>query len=253
MSKAKNNPIETEVPPPVPAEIAGKEVTTTDIPDMADDFGNEDCARGRISIMQATSDKVKTDEARQGAFINLADCTELAYKEEKPLEFVFVSFIKYWHEVDAKTQETVAIYPGKHDKEHDWEYESGGRKIKRLFTYLYVILLASDLEKGIVAPYEIALRSTGLATAKKMNAKLREMRRSGFSSWDKTFKLTCKLVSKNNNSWYGVDYSVGRDTAPAEKELVKKVREEFVLTQEDIMKAQADNKPDITVSADQEY
>lgn len=195
---------------------------------VADELTNEDCERGRISLMQPTSTLVKDEQVKAGSFINLSDSKVLGYKTEKPLEIIPFGSVKYWIESDADTRDFIAKYPGNHDKEFAWDDVRDGRAIKRLYHFSYIVILPGEVATMEAMPYEMAFKSTHLATSKKINAILKKMRRNNLSSWDKTFKITSVMKSKGKDSWYVPEVTVGRDTTPEEKEVAKEYRAEFM-------------------------
>lgn len=221
-------------------ESKGTEVSTDVAMGIAGEFTRDDVQQGRLMLLQAGSQLVKDEEARQGSIINIVDNEELAYKgnnDEPPkdLEFMICGILKYWVEKDADTDEFLGKKPAVSPNELPWEEFKDGRNIERTYHYSYMVLLPEEVEQGIEMPYELAFRSTAVKDTKKLNSIIQKMAQKNISSHQKVFKAKIVKRTKDKNEWWGLDLSVSRDSNESEKECVTNYFAEFTKYQDAVM------------------
>lgn len=221
-------------------ESKGNALSTDVAMGIASEFTRDDVQQGRLMLMQAGSQLVKDEVARQGSIINIVDNEELAYKgndkeQPKDLEFLICGILKYWVEKDGDTDEFLGKRPAVNANELPWEEFKDGRNIERTFHFSYMVLLPEEIEQGIEMPYELAFRSTAVKDTKKLNSIIAKLAQKKISSHDKVFKAKIVKRTKDKNEWWGLDLSVSRDSNESEKECVTNYFSEFTKYQEAVM------------------
>jgi len=197
----------------------------------ADDIRATDLKIGRIGLAQAMSKAVASDQVRKGSLYDVEMKLELGYKTEKPLEVILIKSMRYWiikEKVGGK-ENFVKRIPA--NDPNEYLREEGN--IKRYYHHAFIVLLPSEIAEGVEMPYEISFRSTDLAAAATISKYLLNMRRKEISSLDKTFLLTTSTRTKDDNTWFGVDVALGRDTSEQEK----KMSSEWCLQLNDVTKS----------------
>lgn len=177
----------------------------------ASDITADDIQIGRISVMQSMSVLVQEDEAKKGQIINL-DTGDVLGDTETPAEFIILKAHKYW--IEKEGDDFVARYPAVSPDEKPWTEGS----ITRTYHHAFYVLLPEEIKDGVEVPYEIAFRSTDLASAKKVSKFLLAMGRKKIPSWGKVFQVTTKEKSKDKYKWFGTEVSLGEDTTAAQKQ-----------------------------------
>lgn len=180
----------------------------------ADDVRASDLKIGRIAVAQAMSKAVESEQVRKGALYDCELKQELGFRQEKPLEVILLKSHRYWIEKEKIGNEEKFVRRMPANDPEEFAREEG--TIKRYYHHAFVVLLPSEIAQGVEMPYEIAFRSTDLDAAKTISKYLLNMSRKGVSSLKKTFVLTTSQRTKNNNTWYGTDVSLGRDTTDEE-------------------------------------
>ncbi len=157
----------------------------------------------RLKIAQTGSDAVKEDKVRAGCIFDKDTYEELAYKEEKPLEFIILASKKTWLIEEGGT---FRVEPAMNKNEKPWE-ENG---VKNTYFHSFFILLKNDLDKhGFGFPMELSFSSSGLQTASTISKFLLKMKLKGVPSYAYTFTGTTTLKKKGVNSWFGMDVKFG--------------------------------------------
>lgn len=181
----------------------------------AGDVRASDLRIGRISVAQAMSKAVESEQVRKGALYDVELKEELGFRQEKPLEVIILNSHRYWivKEKVGNEFKYVKRIPG--NDPNEFPREDGN--IFRFYHHAFLVLLPGQITEGLELPYEIAFRSTDLDAAKTISKYLLNMGRKNISSLKKTFLLTTSQRTKNSNTWYGTDVVLGRDTTDEEK------------------------------------
>lgn len=181
----------------------------------AGDVRASDLKIGRISVAQAMSKAVESEQVRKGALYDVELKQELGFREEKPLEVIILKSHRYWIEKEkiGNEEKFKRRMPG-NDPE---EYAREEGNLRRYYHHAFIVLLPSEMAEGVELPYEIAFRSTDLDAAKTISKYLLNMGRKKISSLKKTFLLTTSTRTKNDKTWYGTNVSMGRDTTEQEQ------------------------------------
>jgi len=175
-----------------------------------EDVSAEDISIGRLAVMSSSSNLVKEDRAKQGAIVDIETGEQLGYKDEEPLEIVILKSFKYW--VEKNGDDFVARYPATSPNEKAWEEGP----IKRVFHHAFLVLLPAQIKDGVEMPYELAFRSTDLATAKKISKMLLGLGRQKKASWSQKFLIKAVNKKKGPHSWWGTDVAPGETTTEQE-------------------------------------
>jgi hypothetical protein len=214
-------------------ETKGNALSTNTGGGLSSEFSKDDIQQGRLSVMQANSKLVKSEDARLGAVINLVDHTELAYKGNKTepakdLEFMIFGFLKYWIVKDDDTDEFVEKFPANSANELPWEENVDGRNLKRTYHFSYMVLIPEEIKDGVEMPYELAFRSTSVKDTKRLNSLIQRMEQKGVMTYQKVFKASVVEKSKDSNTWYGLDLGIARDASEEEAKACQAYFNNFV-------------------------
>jgi hypothetical protein len=218
MTKELVKPGKHEVALPVKSMGAGDDVRATDL------------KIGRISIAQAMSKAVAGDLVRKGSLYDNETKVELAYKTELPLEVILLKSFRYWiiKEKVGTKENYVKRIPG--NDHNEFAREDGN--IRRYYHHAFIVLLVKDIAEGIEMPYEIAFRSSDLTAAASLSKYLLNLRRKNISSLERVFTLTTSTRTKDDNTWFGTDVALGRETTKVEQ----KVSEDWCAQLNDVSK-----------------
>ena len=169
----------------------------------ADQVTMDDIQITRLKIAQPSSDATKEDKVRAGAIFDKDTYDELAYKEEKPLEFVVLASKKTWLIEEGGEYR---VEPALNKSEKPWEHNG----VKNTFFHSFFVLIKSEVEEhGFALPYELSFSSSGLQTASAISKLLLKMKIKGVPSYAYSFIGTTALKKKAQHSWFAMQIKFG--------------------------------------------
>lgn len=177
----------------------------------AEEISVDDIEVSRLAVMSSNSQLVKDDICKQGQIVDLETHEPLGYKEEKPLEVIVLKSFKYW--IQKRDDKFLGKLPATHNKEMPWN----DGDITNTYHHAFLVLVAPQVSEGIEMPYEIAFRSTDLATAKKLSKMLWTMARKKEPSWNRKFLISAIPRKNDKHSWWGTDIKVGEVTTQEQR------------------------------------
>ena len=176
------------------------------------DVDVRDISVGRIAVMSTNSAMVTEEKAKAGDIIDLETSEVLGHKEKKPMEVILLKSFKYW--ITKKGDDFIEKTPGTHQNEKPWTEGD----ITNMFHHSFYVLIPKQVKEMTELPYELAFRSTDLATARKISKMLLTMARRGEASWNRKFKITAVQKTNGKHTWYGTDVEPGDITTDEERQ-----------------------------------
>lgn len=193
------------------------------------DLSVSDCPLGRLSILQSTSDLVKSDQGKQGTIVNVADPSTVLGDKLSPVEVIIFGVHKYWVTTDPATLEFVRKQKAVNKNELPYEVEENGRKLKNTYTLAYFVVLPKEIKEGFALPMEMAFRSSSLKIGEQLAMQVMKMRSKNIPSWAKVFSLGInpEMGKKGKNSWYLPTVKFLRDATAEEIQVASDYYKQF--------------------------
>ena len=175
----------------------------------------------KVLLMQAISQLVEQDKAKQGDFVHSLDEVVVGAKEDKPVEFIVLGMFKTLQTYeDNKYVKTESLTP--ENAGHPYEEVVNGVTVNRTKTMNYYVIRPADVENMSVFPMVITFKRTSLKGGKKLATKLMMLEEFGAEIYMKTFKLVAKQEEGDKGKYYVMDIMDGRKSNDAEvKQAIK--------------------------------
>lgn len=175
----------------------------------------------KVLLMQAISQLVEQEKAKQGDFVHSLDENVIGAKEDKPVEFIVLGMFKtlqtFENDNYVKTEDLTpenAALP--------YEEVINGVKVNRTKTMNYYVIRPDDVENMSVFPMVITFKRTSLKGGKKLATKLMMLEEFGAEVYMKTFKLVARQEEGDKGKYYVMDIVDGRKSTDVEvKQAVK--------------------------------
>lgn len=208
-------------------EVAVKESTevSTDVQASSGTFSSgvdaSDIIIPKILLMQAISQLVEAEKAKQGDFVHSLDEVVVGSKEDKPVEFIPLGMFKTlqtyennnYVKTESLTPENAAL---------PYEEVINGVTVNRTKTMNYYVIRPDDVENMSVFPMVITFKRTSLKGGKKLATKLMMLEEFGAEIYMKTFKLVAKQEEGEKGKYYVMDIVDGRKSNDIEvKQAIK--------------------------------
>lgn len=170
----------------------------------ADDVTAEDIQFPIISLQHATSKKVVDGSSKPGSIFHYG----LNKVMPSPMNFIPLKFFKFWrledHRGNIKSQR-----PWQLNDVVNYQRNDGFREVEVL---IYYILTEDDLKVGSSLPARFSFRKTSLKVGKGIATQLHLFKSLGVTPWKHFFKMTTKLITKGDNSFFVPEITVDTST-----------------------------------------
>lgn len=175
----------------------------------------------KVLLMQAISQLVEQDKAKQGDFVHSLDEVVVGAKEDKPVEFIVLGMFKTLQTYeDNKYVKTESLTP--ENAGLPYEEVVNGVTVNRTKTMNYYVIRPADVENMSVFPMVITFKRTSLKGGKKLATKLMMLEEFGAEIYMKTFKLVAKQEEGDKGKYYVMDIMDGRKSNDVEvKQAIK--------------------------------
>jgi hypothetical protein len=175
----------------------------------------------KVLLMQAISQLVEQEKAKQGDFIHSLDEVVIGAKEDKPVEFIPLGMFKTLQTYeDDKYVKTESLTP--ENANLPYEEVVNGVKVNRTKTMNYYVIRPDDVENMSVFPMVITFKRTSLKGGKKLATKLMMLEEFGAEIYMKTFKLVARQEEGDKGKYYVMDIVDGRKSNDIEvKQAIK--------------------------------
>ena len=175
----------------------------------------------KVLLMQAISQLVEQDKAKQGDFVHSLDEVVVGAKEDKPVEFIVLGMFKTLQTYeDNKYVKTESLTP--ENAGLPYEEVVNGVTVNRTKTMNYYVISPADVENMSVFPMVITFKRTSLKGGKKLATKLMMLEEFGAEIYMKTFKLVAKQEEGDKGKYYVMDIMDGRKSNDTEvKQAIK--------------------------------
>jgi hypothetical protein len=175
----------------------------------------------KVLLMQAISQLVEQDKAKQGDFVHSLDEVVVGAKEDKPVEFIVLGMFKTLQTYeDNKYVKTESLTP--ENAGLPYEEVVNGVTVNRTKTMNYYVIRPADVENMSVFPMVITFKRTSLKGGKKLATKLMMLEEFGAEIYMKTFKLVAKQEEGDKGKYYVMDIVDGRKSNDVEvKQAIK--------------------------------
>lgn len=199
-------------------EVTKKEETALAPAEQAsfvNDLDASDIIIPKVLLMQAISQLVEQDKAKQGDFVHSLDEVVVGSKESSPVEFIVLGMFKTLQTFENNNYiKTEALTP--ENSSLPWEEVSAGIKINRTKTMNYYVIRPDDVENMTVFPMVLTFKRTSLKGGKKLATKLMILHEFGAASYAKTFNLVAKSEEGEKGKYYVMDVIDGRKSTDVE-------------------------------------
>lgn len=229
-------------------ESKGNEVSTDVKPSgkFGDSINASDIIIPKILLMQAISQLVEAEKAKQGDFVHSLDEVVIGKKEDEPVEFIALSMYKtlqtYENDEYIKTE---SLTP--ENENLPYEEVKGEIKINRTKTMNFYVIRTADVENMTVFPMVITFKRTSHKAGKKLATKLLMLEEFGAEIYNKTFKLVAKQEEGDKGKYYVMDILDGRKCDEVENKHAKKWLDRLAV--ENITVDESDEETTKTASA----
>ncbi len=175
----------------------------------------------KVLLMQAISQLVEQEKAKQGDFVHSLDEVVIGAKEDKPVEFIVLGMFKTLQTYeDDKYIKTESLTP--ENANLPYEEVVNGVKVNRTKTMNYYVIRPEDVENMSVFPMVITFKRTSLKGGKKLATKLMMLEEFGAEVYMKTFKLVARQEEGDKGKYYVMDIVDGRKSNDIEvKQAIK--------------------------------
>ena len=202
-------------------EVAVKEKSevSTDVQVSSGSFSADvdasDIIIPKVLLMQAISQLVEAEKAKQGDFVHSLDENIIGAKEDKPVEFITLGMYKTLQTYENnKYVKTESLTP--ENAALPYEEIKGGVTINRSKTMNYYVIRPEDVENMAVFPMVITFKRTSLKGGKKLATKLMMLEEFGAEIYAKTFKLIARQEEGEKGKYYVMDIVDGRKSNDVE-------------------------------------
>lgn len=188
------------------------EVTSNHRRGVVEDVSSNDILISKLYHQQALSKGVESGKAQAGDFID-SITGELISRRDEVLELIFITLSKTLQTFSIdKTGKKTWVSSEKFTAENanfEYQFEKEGVNYKRRVQYNYFVLLAKDPNQ---LPFVLSMSSTKLTVAKKLNTIFSRLDRINLPSYSYVIEVRNTKETKDTNSWYGLDLTLGKKT-----------------------------------------
>jgi len=188
------------------------EVTSNHRRGVVEDVSSNDILISKLYHQQALSKGVESGKAQAGDFID-SITGELISRRDEVLELIFITLSKTLQTFSIdKTGKKTWVSSEKFTAENanfEYQFEKEGVNYKRRVQYNYFVLLAKDPNQ---LPFVLSMSSTKLTVAKKLNTIFSRLDRINLPSYSYVIEVRNIKETKDTNSWYGLDLTLGKKT-----------------------------------------
>lgn len=187
----------------------------------AEGLDKQDLMLGKILLMQGLSKLVSGGKAMVGDIIHSVNGSKLGNKDH-PVEIIPIATFKTWV-VSKKPKggnkfEYEATLPMTAENAHLdlLETDEDGSEIRRDRTINFYTLLVSEVAEGTAIPCVLSCRRTSYTAGKKIANHFAKMQMLRQPPAAKSLRLTCRLETNDDGSFYVFDVEQGRNSTKEE-------------------------------------
>lgn len=147
-----------------------------------------------ISLQHATSKNVVSGESRPGSIYHYG----LGKEMSRPMSFIPLKFFKFWRLEDNRGN-IKSQRPWQLNDVINYQRNDG---LKETEVLVYYILTEDDLLAGSTYPARFSFRKTSLKIGKSIATELHMLKSMGITPWKHYFKMSTKLITKGDNSFF---------------------------------------------------
>ena len=190
----------------------------SDVMGVAENVDSSDVQISRLSITQAMSDLVTSEQAKPGEYW-VADEHKKLGDNKSPLEVIFVTLKKNWMIVEGNwknggQQKYLRMEDLTAQNANAPWYNEEADETRKLNYNFYVL----DVKNKSPMPYIFTLTKAQIKQAKKLATYFSRLASLKKPSFSEVFKLTAEKQTKDKNTWYAPSWEKVRDASAEELE-----------------------------------